>query len=107
MKGLVILFSILLMACANNAALIPVKDTTYDDQIQDSPRIQKISFDSIISIRVDTSEYSALRRENDSLRTALFQAQFKVNKVRYYLKICLKNPSQDKFLKGWIKRAIQ
>lgn len=43
----------------------------------------------------------------DSLRTALFIEKFKVTKVRKYLKICVHNPSQDKFLKGWIKRAIQ
>lgn len=96
MKCLVILFSIILMACANNEAA-----KTYG--IQDTSNIA-IAY---IKVPVDTSGNAALRRKCDSLQTALFQAQFKVNKVRYYLKICLKNPSQDKFLKGWIKRAIQ
>lgn len=42
----------------------------------------------------------------DSLKTAIFLANYKIEKVRFYLNICLKKPSQDKFLKGWIRRAI-
>lgn len=106
MKCLVILFSIILMACANNAAQIPVKDSTYGIQTYPDTAGYRI-FVTNGKLSRDSSRNEVLRRENDSLRTALFQAQFKVNKVRYYLKICLRNPSQDKFLKGWVKRAIQ
>lgn len=95
MKCLVILFSIILMACANNAATVKTDTTGY------------VVMATTGTLRADTSGNASLRRENDSLRTVLFQAQFKVNKVRYYLKICLRNPTQDKYLKGWIKRAIQ
>lgn len=42
----------------------------------------------------------------DSLKTNLFLANYKIEKVKYYLKICYKNPSQDKFLKGWVTRAV-
>lgn len=48
-----------------------------------------------------------LRIENDSLRSKLFLVTYKVERVRYYLNIALRNPSQDKFLKGWVKRAIE
>jgi len=47
------------------------------------------------------------RRQNDSLKTALFNAKFKVEKVRYYIGIVDRNPSQIKYLKGWCKRAIK
>lgn len=43
----------------------------------------------------------------DSLKLELFLNKYRIEKVRYYLNICLKNPSQDKFLKGWIKRALE
>lgn len=42
----------------------------------------------------------------DSLSKELFLANFKVEKVRYYLNICLKNKTQDKYLKGWVRRAL-
>lgn len=45
-------------------------------------------------------------RVPDSIAKKLFLASYKLERVRKYLKICLRNPSQDKFLKGWIKRAI-
>lgn len=56
---------------------------------------------------VRPADTSGCKQTIDSLRTALFLEKFKVTKVRKYLKICIHNPSQDKFLKGWIKRAIQ
>jgi hypothetical protein len=43
----------------------------------------------------------------DSLKTDLFVARYKIERVRYYLKICKRNPSQTKFLVSWINRAIQ
>jgi hypothetical protein len=52
----------------------------------------------------DSLKLMALR--NDSVTADLFLSNYKVEKVRYYLNICLKNKTQDKFLKGWIRRAI-
>lgn len=43
----------------------------------------------------------------DSIRNMLHLYKFKIERVKYYLNICLKNPNQDKFLKGWIRRAVQ
>lgn len=43
----------------------------------------------------------------DSLRTKLFIANYKIERVRYYNKICIHNPKQTKFLTGWILRAVQ
>jgi hypothetical protein len=42
----------------------------------------------------------------DSLNKKLFVANLKLERVRYYLAIAQKNPSQTKFLKGWINRAL-
>jgi hypothetical protein len=43
----------------------------------------------------------------DSLKKKLFVAKFKVERVQYYLDIVEKKPSQQKFLRGWIKRAVE
>ncbi len=42
----------------------------------------------------------------DSLKTALFRANYRISRVKYHLNICLKNKSQDVFLKGWIARDL-
>ena len=47
------------------------------------------------------------RRQNDSLKTALFNAKYRIEKVRFYVNIVNRNPSQIKYLKGWIIRAIR
>lgn len=43
---------------------------------------------------------------NDSLKTNLFLVSFKIEKVKYYLSICKKNPINNKYLKGWVTRAV-
>lgn len=53
--------------------------------------------DSIIKIKVSS----------DSLKTKLFLSNYKIEKVRFYLSICKRKPTNDKFLKGWISRAIK
>lgn len=68
--------------------------------------------DSIVYVQSPVSDsllplYHAQKNTIDSLKTELFLSEFRMEKVRYYLNICIKNPSQDKFLKGWIRRAIQ
>lgn len=47
------------------------------------------------------------QRNCDSLQSRLFVAQYKIERVRYYLKICKRNPKQTKFLVSWINRAIE
>jgi len=105
MKKLIVLFAILAFSCKSD----PVK-------VQTTVRDSVVYRDSLITIQRPDSSMSAdslrviiaqFKRENDSLKTALFIAQYKVNRVRYYLNICLRNPSQDKWLKGWVLRAIK
>jgi hypothetical protein len=43
----------------------------------------------------------------DSLKRVLFVANYKIERVKYYLKICQRNPRQVKFLVSWINRAIK
>lgn len=49
----------------------------------------------------------SLKRLNDSLLTQLFVAKYRVERVRYYIKICQHNPKQTKFLLSWVHRAVQ
>lgn len=58
-------------------------------------------FDSSI-----TSKYQ-YQKTIDSLKTALNISKFKIQKVKYYLAIVDKRPSQIKYLKGWVRRAVK
>jgi hypothetical protein len=48
-----------------------------------------------------------LKHFNDSLRTALFRANYKLIRTQYYVNICIKRPVNDKYLKGWIRALFQ
>lgn len=43
----------------------------------------------------------------DSLTWVIKAKDYRLNRVRFYVKLVDKKPSQAKFLRGWIKRAIQ
>lgn len=49
----------------------------------------------------------SLQHFNDSLRTALFRANYKLIRTQYYVNICMKRPVNDKYLKGWIRALFQ
>lgn len=49
----------------------------------------------------------SLKHFNDSLRTALFRANYKLIRTQYYVNICMKRPLNDKYLKGWIRALFQ
>jgi hypothetical protein len=57
--------------------------------------------DSVIRIN------NALLRRRDSLETALFISLYKIQRVKYYLAIVDRKPSQGKFLRSWITRAVK
>lgn len=58
-------------------------------------------------VKVDSAYCAQLKKTNDSLYSKLFLANYKVEKVKYYLAIIARNPSQRKFLLGWMRRAVQ
>lgn len=66
----------------------------------------------IAMVRTDTVQVIIIRNDSlqakvDSLKTELFLAKYKIEKVKYYLAIVRRNPSQQKFLRGWVIRAVE
>jgi hypothetical protein len=47
------------------------------------------------------------KHKKDSIYGKLFVARFKIEKVKYYHAICIRKPKQEKYLKGWIIRALE
>lgn len=89
----------------SHASALPLSDTIkYQSSISQSPDHSSLITTSLI---IDTCKTDSLKQAIDSLRTKLFIAEYKLQRVKYYLNITLKDASQTKFLKGWIKRAIQ
>jgi hypothetical protein len=115
MKKLLILFVLFsAFSCKHPKALDQAFNVSSDTNViirmdtiklkQETTRQQKIC-DSLV-IRINKG-IDSLKRENDSLKVKLFLANYKVEKVHFYIKICMNKPSQDKFLKGWVRRAIE
>lgn len=77
----------------------------YSDTLQ----LLRVQLDSLNSggMQACADENKRLNAINDSLSTNLFLANYKVEKVKFYLAICLRDKTQDKFLKGWVRRAVE
>lgn len=80
---------------------VPVVDSTSLDSMVNLLAAQSRKYDSLVIL------YDSVIVTTDTLATRLLRAQLKLNNVKYYLNITLRNPSQDKFLKGWVRRALQ
>jgi hypothetical protein len=57
-----------------------------------------------IPVTISTGPIS--KKEFDAVKDSLFRANLKIEKAKVYVKICLRNPTQDKFLKGWMRRLL-
>ena len=61
----------------------------------------------LLSCSVLSAQARKTTTKTDSLKTELFIANFRLERVRYYIKICKRHPKQTKFLVSWIDRAIR
>lgn len=115
MKNLILVFLLLLIGCkpANQDSPImkpapePVKEIVYVEKI-DTVKIQddnfKKKFDSIQAIR--KREIDSLKMLNNKLGKELLHNKLIIQNAKHYLNIANKNPSQQKFLRGWMNRAL-
>lgn len=64
----------------------------------------------LVTIQCDYTKYlrtiDSIQIVNDTLARRLLHSRLVIQNVKYYLNICIQKPSQDKFLKGWIRRAL-
>lgn len=66
------------------------------------------AIDSLIYYREQLKRtQDSLAYVKDSLGEDLFVARYKLGRIKYYTDIVDNNPSQIKFYKGWIKRALK
>ena len=111
MKNIIYIFVFAIVSCKSvqtktvyeiqtKTDTLTVRDTI---NVIDTFYIEYKTTDTVFLINTDT-----IRLGNcDSLKERLFVSDYKLQRVRYYLNIAIKNPSQTKFLKGWIRRAIE
>lgn len=112
MKNLIFIILALFMSCK---------------QAEPSPKNEKpvtnVRVDTVFISRIDTVYISQpakqndnilrLQTQNDSLKVAnnklgkeLLHNKLIIQNAKYYLNIANKNPSQQKFLRGWMNRAL-
>ena len=118
MKNLILIFLFLIVGCKPKYQDSPimqktpetpeaVKETIYVHKT-DTVRIQddhfKKKYDSVQVIR--KREIDSLKAVNNKLGKELLHNKLIIQNAKYYLNIANKNPSQQKFLRGWMNRAL-
>ena len=85
--------------------------SAYEASLNDHTNRVLICQDSLFECRKSAYLYQkkcdSLHLVCDSLNKSLFLSNYKITQAKYYLKICINNPSQDRFLKGWMRRALE
>lgn len=89
---------------------LPNKDLEVETLITTNPDgITVDSFLVFVKNREDSLQ-AIIHEQKNAIRSkdsALFEARFKLARVWYYDSLCLKNSRLDKYLKGWIRRALE
>lgn len=69
--------------------------------------INQLYYDSLIAINTNiTFDINELRDKNKVIGNEWLHKKLVVENAKYYLNITVRNPSQDKFLRGWMNRAF-
>ena len=75
---------------------------------------QKLAITKTDTVYIPRTDTIYLKCSDDSLKDVisklrgdLFLSNYKIERVRYYLKICIRRPGQTKFLVSWVNRAIK
>lgn len=105
MRYVAIIIALFVTACGNPGPSAPCPDRTVD-----SLRIVELTLEKQAIIEENRAVYDSViifKKMNDSLSGELFINRYKVEKVRFYLAICQRDRTQDKFLKGWVTRAVE
>ena len=112
MKKLLIAVVILLscFSCKHKKAAIGITDSRSDTtKIYDTVYVARkvISIDTLSVCSKPLDSLDGLNNTIRSRDSALFEARFKLARVWYYDSLCLKNSRLDKYLKGWVRRALE
>lgn len=87
-------------------------DTIFSNSIDTIIKVDTIFLTKYTEIKpTDTivkecDNLAILKAKNDSLYTNLVSSNYKLERIKYYLKITINNSSQTKFLKSWIRRIF-
>ena len=110
MKNLIVLILFLLTGCKQ----AEIKPTIIEKPFE-VIRIDTIFIPKTDTVFITKSDVSViqLQKSIDSLKTAnnklgkrLLHSELVITNAKYYLNIVNKNPSQQKFLRGWMNRAL-
>lgn len=82
-------------------SIVPISDTVAKIPDDNVDTVFAPECDSVIVLN------TILHKRIDSLNNALFGAKYKIERVKYYLAIVNRKPSQVKFLRSWLNRAVK
>ena len=110
MKNLILIFLFLITSCKQAESKPVIIEKEIDVVRTDTVFIPKV--DTVYITKPSTAT-TQLQKSNDSLKVAnkklgkeLLHNKLIIQNAKYYLNIANKNPSQQKFLRGWMNRAL-
>ena len=121
MKNLMLLLiTLFALSCKQKAIVAQENPQTKDSIVYLQGSTPNV--DSIVQVKIDLVQesmrylkqeniillkrYDSLKVDNNKLAKDLLHNKLVIENARYYLNIVNKNPSQQKFLRGWMNRAL-
>lgn len=121
MRNLLLLLITFFALSCKQKAIVPTENMQTSDSVVYLPS-KVVNVDSIVQVRIDSvtesmrylkqentvllKRYDSLKSDNNKLAKDLLHQKLVIENARYYLNIVNKNPTQQKFLRGWMNRAL-
>ncbi len=106
MMKLIPVLLVFFISCGPSKSELEAQSHVKRDSIRLASLVQDSAYCSELVLQF-RHQNDSLKHLNDTLNTKLFLSEFKVEKVKRYLEIVRRNRSQNKYLRGWVTRAVQ
>ncbi len=104
MKYLILVICLFFIGCNSNNRDF---EKQYEDCLVVSDSAISVIHRCTVKLLTVVEQRDSLQRLCNTLHTKIFIEDYKLQKVDFYLNLCLKDKKKDKYLKGWIKRTLQ
>lgn len=121
MRNLLLLLITFFALSCKQKVIVPTENMQTTDSVVYLPS-KVVNVDSIVQVKIDSvtesmrylkqentvllKRYDSLKSDNNKLAKDLLHQKLVIENARYYLNIVNKNPTQQKFLRGWMNRAL-
>lgn len=78
----------------------------YKKEIKEQVEVIDSLKEEIQNILIENETYKSALNNSDSIKVENFILKYKINRIKQYDSIVIRNKSQSKYFRGWVRRVV-